>query len=436
MLRIGILGGCIFLLAQNWGNISSAFKSVLQAEPSVIDASVITDNEAASLELPSLTRSSTGVVRHVIKRGETLSTIVKSYGLDWAVVQKVSDALKQASESKKSYKLYPGQALEFSLDSKLGLVGLTLELGIGSYIKGERNAETGEFDVSLVELPRHTEEVAAHGVIESSFASAAASSGVSYDIVDELVDLYGSRVLFHRDFRAGDRFTLVYDRTELEDGTFVEGGPLKAGLLTVNGNQIAAVRFVGTDGKARYFDQDGEVLGNTFLRYPLRFSRISSVFTDNRFHPVLKRNKPHYGVDFAAPTGTPVRAAADGKVIFAGWKGANGKLIKIQHGSRYQTAYAHLHRISKGIKRGTRVTRGQVIGAVGTTGRSTGPHLHYAFYDRGRYVDPLKVKLPTAEQLHKGTQIPKPYLNRALGTLQHYHVAKGDTDKAAKPSKL
>ncbi len=379
-------------------------------------------NTNDSLELPELSRSSIGIVRHKVKRGETLSSIIRGYGLSYGVVQKVSSALKQAQATGKgSYKIFPGQEMELGLDAKKGLVSLSLKIAPGIFLKGKLNATKHELETKLVELPRKTSEVSAHGTITSSFAAAAAKAHVSYEIVDELVDLFGSKVLFHKDFRVGDYFTLVYDKTILEDGTLVAEGPLKAALLSVNGTEISAIRYVGADKKARYFDANGDPLGNTFLRYPLKFSRISSVFSDSRLHPITKKRQPHYGVDFAAPTGTPVRASADGKVLFAGRKGPNGIMIKLQHGTRYKTAYCHLSKISKGIRRGKKVTRGQIIGAVGSTGRSTGPHLHYGFFDRNKYVDPLKVKLPLAEQLTKGTRIPKDYLKRALTTLKHYH---------------
>jgi murein DD-endopeptidase MepM/ murein hydrolase activator NlpD len=185
---------------------------------------------------------------------------------------------------------------------------------------------------------------------------------------------------------------------------------------------------VGADGKARYFDAKGKLLGDTFLRYPVKFSRVSSSFSDARLHPVLKRRIPHNGVDFAAPVGTPVRASADGTVTFVGRKGPSGIMIKVKHNARYRTAYLHLSRIAKGIKRGTRVSRGQVIGAVGATGRVTGPHLHYSFYDRGKYVDPMKIELPTIEGLNKGNRIAKSYLKRVVVTLERYERLQGNVN--------
>jgi murein DD-endopeptidase MepM/ murein hydrolase activator NlpD len=148
----------------------------------------------------------------------------------------------------------------------------------------------------------------------------------------------------------------------------------------------------------------------------VRFSRISSQFSKSRFHPVLKRRRAHNGVDFAAPIGTPVRSVADGVIVSAGYAGGSGNMVKIKHGARWQTAYLHLHRISKGIRKGLKVTRGQVIGSVGKTGLATGPHLHYSLYDRGRYVDPMKTQLP--KMPGKYDPIPESKLKKAILKLE------------------
>jgi murein DD-endopeptidase MepM/ murein hydrolase activator NlpD len=155
----------------------------------------------------------------------------------------------------------------------------------------------------------------------------------------------------------------------------------------------AVVRDVSADGTVRYFDEKGEMPTKSFLRYPVQFTRISSVFTHARFHPVLKVSRPHNGVDFAAPIGTPIRTVGDGVVVFAGYNRSGGNMIKIAHDSRYTTEYMHLSKIASGVKTGSRVTRGSVIGALGNTGLSSGPHLHFGLFDRGKYVDPMKAKI-------------------------------------------
>jgi murein DD-endopeptidase MepM/ murein hydrolase activator NlpD len=298
-------------------------------------------------------------------------------------------------------------------------------VGVGSRMVLTRTPEE-TFRGELQQLPRFDREKVAVGVITSSFAAAAAQTGVRYEIIDDFVDLFSNRISFHQDFRVGDRFTIIYRDQVLQDGTSVQTGAILAAAVTIDGKQHVAIRYVGTDGKGRYFDANGELLGNAFLRYPLKFSRISSYFSTARFHPVLKRNRPHHGVDFAAPVGTPVRTVADGRVVFSGDKGPNGLMVKIQHSPRYSTTYLHLSKIERGVRRGARVQRGQVIGAVGATGLATGPHLHYGFYDNGRYVDPLKIKLPTIDDLGRGMRVEKRYLQKALFTLDHYQSVNLD----------
>ncbi|RIK99743.1 MAG: hypothetical protein DCC75_14300 [Proteobacteria bacterium] len=182
---------------------------------------------------------------------------------------------------------------------------------------------------------------------------------------------------------------------------------------------LVAIRHYGRDGAAHYYDEAGKALGNYFLRYPLKFTRISSAFTHARFHPILKTTRAHNGVDFAAPIGTPVRAVADGVISEAGYNGGSGLMVKIKHGSRYSTAYLHLSKIASGIRSGTRVSRGQVIGGVGMTGLATGPHLHFSLYDGGRYVDPLRSKLPSLADVVDS--IPPQYLLAAVNAIRQKH---------------
>ena len=352
---------------------------------------------------------------HRVSSGQALAGIFSSYGLALDDAQRVYQELK----NKGAHNIRAGQLLDIGLSSDGEFSQLSTEIDSLRKIFVNKNKD-GTFTSLIEELKKHSKERVVNGSIQSSFALAANERGLPYTAIDDLVDLFGDRISFHRDFRKNDEFSIVYRDTVLEDGTSLGFGTILAAALEVGGNIFCAVRYVGADGKARYFDQDGELLGAAFLRYPVKFSRISSSFSRSRFHPVLKRRRPHNGTDFAAPTGTPVRSVADGRVTFAARKGGNGNMVKIRHTNRYTTAYLHLHRIAKGIRRGSRVERGQVIGTVGMTGLATGPHLHYSFYDRGRYVDPLKVKLPKIEKLSRDQKIDPVYLNRVLYTLKHY----------------
>jgi murein DD-endopeptidase MepM/ murein hydrolase activator NlpD len=176
---------------------------------------------------------------------------------------------------------------------------------------------------------------------------------------------------------------------------------IKAASLHLSGKMLAVVRDVTKDGSVRYFDEKGEMPTKAFLRYPVKYTRISSVFTHARFHPVLKITRPHNGVDFAAPIGTPVRSVGDGVVVHSGYSPSGGNMVRILHDSRYTTEYMHLNSITKNAKKGARIGRGETLGTLGNTGLSSGPHLHYGLFDRGKYIDPMKAKVVLSSESGK-----------------------------------
>ncbi|MBN8547893.1 MAG: peptidoglycan DD-metalloendopeptidase family protein [Deltaproteobacteria bacterium] len=257
------------------------------------------------------------------------------------------------------------------------------------------------------------------GVIESSFAATAESIGLSAAVVDQFVDLLGERIEFRRDIRRGALFSVIFNQEQLPDGTF-KSGPILAASLRNNGVTLAAIRYDNGKGKIAYYDENGEPIGRQFLRYPLKFSRISSVFSQARFHPLYGTPRPHNGVDFAAPVGTAVRAVSDGVVVIAGERGDAGRMLRISHGERYSSAYLHLSTIAAGLRPGSRVKRGQVIGAVGMSGAATGPHLHFALYDRDTYLNPLKTKLNFVSPA--GDKLPAAVLASALRQLESSNI--------------
>lgn len=259
-----------------------------------------------------------------------------------------------------------------------------------------------------------SDELVFRGVVNRAVAPALRQAAVRADLIDDFVDLFSNSVDFRRDIHRGDSFSLFVKRDVAKNSYFISAASLKT-----RGKLLVAVRHVGADGVARYFDARGFPLGEGLLRYPVQFTRISSVFSDSRLHPVLKINRPHLGVDFAAPVGTPVRAAGDGVVTFAGRHGAGGITIKIQHDSRYATSYLHLSRIEQGVYPKMRVRKGQIIGAVGKTGLATGAHLHFSLWDRGRYIDPLKAKIMPA--VHRRDMIPQKLLLARVESLKALH---------------
>ena len=239
---------------------------------------------------------------------------------------------------------------------------------------------------------------AAGGTIEHSLYLSAVAQGIPDKIISEIAEILGWEVNFGALYE-GATFRVVYEELSRPDTGESTAGRVLAVEVENRGRRYEGFYFATPDGSSGYYNRRGEALGRSFLRYPVAYSRISSQFSKGRFHPVLKRRVPHYGVDFAAPPGTPVRAVADGKVEKAGWYGGNGRFVKIRHDRLYETGYAHLSRIARGVRAGAHVKKGQVIGYVGSTGLATGPHLHFALYRAGKYIDPLKANLPRPRPL-------------------------------------
>lgn len=383
-------------------NFSSTLPAVTVASANIIDPTIPVP------PLPDLAMS-----EYVVRSGDTLISIWQKIGGPTGGCEQLVKALKEAGLTARS--LRAGEVLKY-IKNHLGEiteVHKSLVPPNALIIKGD--SKIGY--TSLIHEPKIiTKERPVTGIIERSVSEAALALDVPYEVIDAYVDLFSGRIEFRRDLQPGDRFTVIYEEKRLERGELIGPGEIISASLIASGDVMHAVRYLGSDGQVRYFDEDGESLAKTFLRYPLNFSRISSAFSTSRFHPVLKKRRPHNGVDFAAPTGTAVRSVADGVVNLAGWSGGGGKTIKIQHGSRYATAYLHLSQILPNIKRGSRVKRGQVIGKVGKTGLATGPHLHFSFYDRGKYVDPLSIKLPRMDE-GPAAKIPQEALEQAIAKL-------------------
>ncbi len=240
------------------------------------------------------------------------------------------------------------------------------------------------------------------GEIRDSLFLAGERAGLDDRTIMNLADIFAWEVDFHHDLRPGDRFRVVLRERYDARGTLVEETILAARLI-LHGRTITALRFEVAPGRAEYFTPEGKNLRRSYLRAPLRYTRISSRFTLHRKHPILGYTRAHRGVDYAAPIGTPVRAVGDGIVTFAGWRGGYGRLVEIRHTNRiHRTRYAHLSRFARGIRPGRHVRQGQVIGYVGKSGLATGPHLHFEFLVRGRRVNPLTIPRPRARSVPKG----------------------------------
>ena len=368
------------------------------------------------------------IISHQVSKKDNWSSVFESYKLDPSLAKSVLSAIQELNKTDKSIntKLKVGSEIVLNITDKRDIEKISLELDDGKLLLLEPTSP-GKFKASVSFLPRHFRQYVATGRITSSLAGDAAKVGVSYDIIDDFVDMFSDRVVFHQDLHPGDRFTIIFEDEVLDDGTSLGKTSIVAASLLLQGERMAAIRYRGKDNKIRFFNEKGELLGDNFLRYPLKFSRISSLFSDNRMHPVLNVRMPHNGVDFVAPIGTPIRSVAQGTVTFSGWAGPCGKMVKIQHNARYSTAYCHLQSIATGISKGTKVQRGQLLGGLGATGRVTGAHLHYAFFDNDKFVDPLKMKLPTIDLLEAGMRIEKTYLTKAMQTIENYQQIEGRT---------
>lgn len=262
-----------------------------------------------------------------------------------------------------------------------------------------------------VEVPVERTRLARGGVVSSSLGAALEAAGLGRTLVGEFVETFEGRIDFNTETRAGDGFRIIVDDERIE-GTFLRYGTVHAlEYRSQRRGVLQAFWFAPRDGEGDFFDETGRAVHGGWLRTPLRYDHVSSPFNPRRRHPVLRRIMPHNGVDYAAGTGTPVWSAADGEVTFVGPRGPNGNLVAIRHADGYESFYAHLSRFATGLARGQQVRQRQVIGYVGSTGRSTGPHLHFGLKRRGAFVDPAR------ELNGPGRMLPGPQLTRFRQTL-------------------
>jgi murein DD-endopeptidase MepM/ murein hydrolase activator NlpD len=337
-------------------------------------------------------------VRHLIADGETFASILGEHGLSAAEVR----AWEQAAAS--AYQLdriRPAHAIELTFGKNQGrLVGLEYEIDRHSVLN--LRLMHGQIQARLKAMPQLAAVRGVAGKVEASLATSASAAGVPVRMISELADLFGWQIDLQQDVHSGDEFRLLYAELADEDGRATRPGDILAAEVTSGGRTLTAIRFENEKGEPEYYDLDGRALGRPFLKYPVEFRKITSDYTGARFHPVLRRFRPHRGVDFSAPLGTPVRAVASGVVTFAGRSGEYGNQIEIEHQAPYSTSYSHLLKFARNVKAGATVRKGQVIGYVGRSGMATGPHLHFMLFVNGTYVNPMTVKLPADEQIATG----------------------------------
>lgn len=322
-----------------------------------------------------------------VKRNESLASILSGYNVSHLTIHELARLSKEIFDVRKiaPNKKYTIFCSPDSIPQAKSLVYESSDLEYVIFHFGDSiMVDRKEKEVEIVE-----KEIS--GVIEQSLSASMDELGASPALTNRFADIFGWQVDFQR-LQKGDRFKLIYEDLIVE-GKSVGIGEIKGIYFEHFKNPYYAVPYVQDEG-LDYFDEDGNSLRKALLKYPIEFTRISSRYTKSRFHPVQKRYKAHLGTDFAAPTGTKIRSVGDGIVQEARYKGGNGNYVKIRHNSTYTTQYLHMSKIAGGIKPGTRVKQGQIIGYVGSTGLATGPHLCYRFWLNGRQVDALRVNLP------------------------------------------
>ena len=330
-----------------------------------------------------------------VKPGDSLARIFSRLGLS---ARELHDIMTLGKPVEALKRIRPGERLSFLIGEDGRLRQMRYEKSRLQRLLVSRAADGFQAEV----IERAPERATAHATatIDSSLFLAAQKAGLSDNLTMELAGIFGWDIDFALDIRRGDRFTVIYEELFL-DGEKIGNGDILAAEFVNQGRVYQAVRYTDASGHTSYYAPDGHSMRKAFLRTPVAFSRISSRFSLGRKHPILNRIRAHKGVDYAAPYGTPIKATGDGKVIFIGRKGGYGKAVILRHGSRYTTLYAHMSRFARGLRSGSRVRQGQVIGYVGQSGLATGPHLHYEFRINGVHRNPLTVKLPAAAPIDR-----------------------------------
>lgn len=359
-----------------------------------VAVAALQDSDASPAQVDSAVSGPHMKTIRVVK-GDSLSTVFSKAGLSATTLHAVIDNNKQARSL--LLKLDIGQELEFTLGSSEDqLLQLKSKLNKLETVVLSRT-ESG-YQLQHETVDPKVKENYARGIIDSSLFIAAQRAGLSHKMIMQLADAFGYDIDFALDLRKGDTFEAIFEE-KMVDGKRVSTGELLAARFVNRGKEYTAVRYTPKGGVSSYYRADGTSMKRAFIRTPVDFTRISSRFSNGRRHPILNRLRAHKGVDYAAPTGTPIRASGNGRIVEIGRKGGYGNAIVLQHGKTYSTLYGHMSRFSAGLKRGDTVKQGQTIGFVGMTGLATGPHLHYEFRVNNVHVDPLSVKLPTADPI-------------------------------------
>ena len=338
-------------------------------------------------------------VKHKIKSGETFDKILENYSINKSEINKIKKSLKKKVNLNK---LNTKQIIQFSLDKTNNkIVEFTYQVSNTKKIYLKRSIEGDNFNEEILSIQLDKNIIYKENIITQSLYKAASEQKIPANIIIDFAGIYGFQVDFQRDIRKQDKFQIMYEIFLNEKKEIIETGEILYANLKLSGQDNDLYYFDNKESEGHY-DKNGKSVKKALMKTPINGARLSSPF-GMRKHPIDGYNKMHRGTDFAAPMGTPIMASGDGVVKKAGWCGGGGNCIKIKHNSTYQTVYAHMSKFARGIKPGVRVKQGQTIGYVGSTGKSTGPHLHYEVIVNGKKVNSQKLKLPSGKVL-KGTE--------------------------------
>ena len=338
-------------------------------------------------------------IKHKIKPGETFDKILESYLIEKTEIVKIKKSLQKKTNLNK---LNTRQIIQFTLDKTNNKIKeFSFQISNTQKINLTRDITNDLFNERILSIKLNKNIIYKENIILQSLYKAANDENIPANIIIEFAGIYGFQVDFQRDIRKQDKFQIMYELFLNDKNEIVETGEILFANLKLSG-QDNNLYYFDKEGSEGHYDKNGKSVKKALMKTPINGARLSSPF-GMRKHPIDGYNKMHRGTDFAAPTGTPIMASGDGIVKKAGWCGGGGNCVKIKHNSTYQTIYAHMSKFARGIKPGVRVKQGQTIGYVGSTGKSTGPHLHYEVIVNGKKVNSQKLKLPSGKIL-KGNE--------------------------------
>lgn len=331
----------------------------------------------------------------IFSKGDTLGLLLNRHEIPAVDIQAICSAIQEVLSINK---LKIGAKITLYKDQDTGkLVEFRISNSPDEAVKIVHGPDD-QWEAQKMDTLLFTNLERASGTVKGSFWSAAIDQGIPPELILEMADLFGCQIDFTSGLRCGDSFDLFYTKKVTKDFGTVPG-KIAAARFTNSGKTFSAFAFTFPDGKTEYYDREGNSMRRTFLKAPLEYRRVSSGFSRSRFHPILKEYRPHLGIDYAAPRGTPVSALGDGVVVFCGWNGGYGNYVQIKHGDTYETCYGHLDKFAKGIRKGAQVRQSQVVGFVGSTGLATGPHLDFRVKYRGSFINPDSIKSAPAEPI-------------------------------------